>query len=48
MIARELVNLMNELELNTTQLVAEDVVVHIVQLDYGMKVCLPRMQPSDA
>ena len=38
---RELVNLMNELGLNSTGLTATDVVVHIVQLDYGMKVpCL--------
>ncbi len=31
---------MNELDMNSTDLTAEEVVVHVVQLDYGMNVSL--------
>jgi hypothetical protein len=37
-IVSEVVGLMNDLGMNTTALEADDIVVHIVQLDYGMNV----------
>ena len=39
-IAKGLFNLMNEMNLNQTDVQLDDIIVSIVQLDYGMNVCL--------